>query len=73
LVRRERFNDVWGRTSTDEKEMSSISYDTYLFQVKRVDEMFVIILKMISLNLFGCKEVKIVYSDFINQALNLTY
>jgi hypothetical protein len=43
LVLRERFNDVWGRTSTDEK-MSSISYDTYLFQVKRVDEMFVIIL-----------------------------
>ena len=54
--------------------MSSISYDTYLFQVKRVDEMFVIILKMTSLNLFGCKEVKIVYSDFFNnQALNLTY
>jgi hypothetical protein len=38
------------------KKMSSISYDTYLFQVKRVDEMFVIILKMTSLNLFGCKE-----------------
>ena len=55
------------------KKLSSISYDTYLLQVKRVDEMFVIILKMISLNLFGCKEVKIVYSDFINQALNLTY
>ena len=72
FVLRERFNDVWGRTSTDEK-MSSISYDTHLFQVKRVDEMFVIILKMISLKLFGCKEVTIVYSDFNNQALNLTY
>ena len=33
--------------------------------------MFVIILKIISLNLFGCKEVTIVYSDFNNQALNL--
>ena len=30
------------------KKMSSISYDTYLFEVKRVDEMFVIILKMTS-------------------------
>jgi hypothetical protein len=30
------------------KKLSSISYDTYLFQVKRVDEMFVIILKMTS-------------------------
>ena len=38
------------------EKMSGISYDTYLFQVKRVDEMFVIILKMTSLNLFGCKE-----------------
>jgi hypothetical protein len=55
------------------KILSSISYDTYLFQVKRVDEMFVIILKMTSLNLFGCKEVTIVYSDFNNQALNLAY
>jgi hypothetical protein len=55
------------------KKLSSISYDTYLLQVKRVDEMFVIILKMTSLNLFGCKEVTIVYSDFNNQALNLTY
>ena len=54
-------------------KLSSISYDTYLLQVKRVDEMFVIILKMTSLNLFGCKEVTIVYSDFNNQALNLTY
>jgi hypothetical protein len=53
--------------------LSSISYDTYLFQIKRVDEMFVNILKMISLNLFGCKEVTILYSDFNNQALNLTY
>ena len=52
---------------------SSISYDTYLFQIKCVDEMFVIILKMISLHLFGCKEVTFVYSDFNNQALNLTY
>ena len=54
-------------------KLSSISYDTYIFQIKRVDEMFVNILKMISLNLFGCKEVTIVYSDFNNQALNLTY
>jgi hypothetical protein len=54
-------------------KLSSISYDTYLFQIKCVDEMFVIILKMISLHLFGCKEVTIVYSDFNNQALNLTY
>ena len=54
-------------------KLSSISYDTYLFQIKRVDEMFVNILKMISLNLFGCKEVTILYSDFNNQALNLTY
>jgi hypothetical protein len=54
-------------------KLSSISYDTYLFQVKRVDEMCVIILKMTSLNLFGCKEVTILYSDFNNQALNLTY
>jgi hypothetical protein len=30
-------------------KLSSISYDTYLFQIKRVDEMFVIILKMTSL------------------------
>jgi hypothetical protein len=29
-------------------KLSSISYDTYLFQVKSVDEMFVIILKMTS-------------------------
>jgi hypothetical protein len=29
-------------------KLSSISYDTYLFQIKRVDEMFVIILKMTS-------------------------
>jgi hypothetical protein len=28
---------------------------------------------VVSLNLFGCKEVTIVYSDFNNQALNLTY
>ena len=55
------------------KKLSSISYDTYLFQVKSVDEMFVIILKITSLNLFGCKEVTIVYSDLNNQALNLTY
>ena len=54
-------------------KLSSISYYTYLFQIKRVDEMFVNILKMISLNLFGCKEVTILYSDFNNQALNLTY
>jgi hypothetical protein len=54
-------------------KLSSISYDTYIFQIKRVDEMFVNILKMISLNLFGCKEVTILYSDFNNQALNLTY
>ena len=47
-------------------KLSSISYDTYLFQIKRVDEMFVNILKMISLNLFGCKEVTIAYSDFNN-------
>jgi hypothetical protein len=53
--------------------LSSISYDTYLFQIKRVDEMFANILKMVSLNLFGCKEVTILYSDFNNQALNLTY
>ena len=30
------------------KQLSSISYDTFLFQIKRVDEMFVIILKMTS-------------------------
>jgi hypothetical protein len=54
-------------------KLSSISYDTYIFQIKRDDEMFVNILKMISLNLFGCKEVTILYSDFNNQALNLTY
>ena len=55
------------------KKLSSISYDNYLFQIKRVDEMLVIILKMTSSNLFGCKEVTIVYSDFNNQVLNLTY
>jgi hypothetical protein len=65
LVLMERFNDVWGRRQLM-KKLSSISYDTYLFQVKRVDEMCVIILKMTSLNLFGCKEVIIVYSDFNN-------
>jgi hypothetical protein len=43
------------------------------FRKKGVVEMFVIILKIISLNLFGCKEVTIVYSGFNNQALNLTY
>jgi hypothetical protein len=48
------------------KKLSSISYDTYLFQIKGVDEMFVIILKKTSLNLFGCKEVTIVYSDLLN-------
>ena len=48
------------------KKLSSISYDNYLFQIKRVDEMLVIILKMTSSNLFGCKEVTIVYSDFNN-------
>jgi hypothetical protein len=29
-------------------KLSSISYDIYLFQIKRVDEMFAIILKMTS-------------------------
>ena len=53
--------------------LSSISYETYLFQIKRVHEMFVIILKMISLNLVDCKEVTIVYSDFNNQVLDITY
>ena len=28
------------------KKLSSISYDPYLFQIKRVDEMFVIFWKM---------------------------
>ena len=30
------------------KKLSSISYDTYLFQIKRVHEIFVIILKITS-------------------------
>jgi hypothetical protein len=55
------------------KLFSSISYDTYLLQIKRVDEMFIIILKITFLNLFGCKEVTIEYSDFNNQVLNPTY
>jgi hypothetical protein len=37
LVLRERFNDVWGRTSTDEKIVKHFICN-YLFQVKRVDE-----------------------------------
>jgi hypothetical protein len=64
---------MFGDRRQQMKKMSSISYDTYLFQIKRVDEMLVIILKMTSSNLFGCKEVTIVYSDFNNQVLNLTY
>jgi hypothetical protein len=44
IVLRERFNDVWGRTSTDEKIVKHFICN-YLFQVKRVDEMFVIIYK----------------------------
>jgi hypothetical protein len=65
FVLRERFNE-YGDGRQLMNKLSSISYDTYLFQIKRVDEMFVNILKMISLNLFGCKEVTIVYSDFNN-------
>jgi hypothetical protein len=72
FVLRERLNE-YGDGRQLMNKLSSISYDTYLFQIKRVDEMFVNILKMISLNLFGCKEVTIVYSDFNNQALYLTY
>jgi hypothetical protein len=64
---------MFGDRRQQMKKLSSISYDTYLFQIKRVDEMLVIILKMTSSNLFGCKEVTIVYSDFNNQVLNLTY
>ena len=64
---------MFGDRRQQMKKMSSISYDTYLFQIKRVDEMLVIILKMTSSNLCGCKEVTIVYSDFNNQVLNLTY
>jgi hypothetical protein len=66
FVLRERFDDVCERTSTCKNIVKHFIW-------KRVDEMFVIILKMTSLNLFGCKEVTIVYSDFNNQALNLTY
>ena len=54
-------------------KLKSMRYVGISQQVKSVDEMFVIILKMSSLNLFGCKEVTIIYSDFNNQALNLTY
>jgi hypothetical protein len=57
---------MFGDRRQQMKKLSSISYDTYLFQIKRVDEMLVIILKMTSSNLFGCKEVTIVYSDFNN-------
>jgi len=47
LVLRERFNDVWGRTSTDEKIVKHFIRHLSV-QVKRVDEMFVIILKITS-------------------------
>ena len=70
FVIRERFNDVWGRTSTDEHIVKHFICHLSISD-KSVDEMFVIILNIISLNLFGCKEVTIVYSDFNNQALNL--
>ena len=51
----------------------TLSFRPLSISDKSVDEMFVIILKMTSLNLFDCKEVIIVYSDFNNQALDLTY
>jgi hypothetical protein len=44
----------------------TLSFRPLSISDKSVDEMFVIILKIISLNLFGCKEVTIVYSDFNN-------